>query len=98
MSMNLRCQAVYPDGATVPITLLQTTTSESWKIIGCAQDFSNHQGAEPYLTRYCESMLVRLVLHQDTKYVPTQLAAIRSVLDSVAEAVAKGATIEWYVI
>ncbi len=98
MSMNLYCEVTYPDGTTAPVPLWQTSTGDSWKIIGCAHDFSNHQGVEPYLTRYLESRLAHLAGSKDTEEVPVYLAHIRDTLDSIAKAIAEKAVVEWYVL
>lgn len=97
MSMNLNCVAIYPDGTTSTIPIWQTSTDESWDVIGCAHDFSNHQGAEPYLTLYLESRLKRLVRSADTSLASEYLMHIQEITLYVVTAVYKGATIEWYV-
>lgn len=98
MSMNLKCEARYPNDSSFAIPLCQTSTAESWEIIGCAHDFSDHQGVEPYLTRYLESRLKRLVRSADTSLASEYLTHIQEITMYIDNAVSKGAVIEWYVV
>lgn len=98
MSTNLGCRAIYPNGATSIIPLEQTSADELCEITGCMGSIINHQGVEPYLSRYLERRLKRLVRSADTSLASDYLVHIQEITMCVDIAVSKGAIIEWYVI
>lgn len=91
MSMNLTCQAVYPDGGTEQIDLWQTPTSVTWTLVNGQGDFGTYEGLD-MLLKY-----QNWVLSQDTD-LEDRVGHLQELTTHLLKATGRGGRIEWFVL
>ncbi len=92
MSMNLTCQAVYPDGYTEQINLWQTPTKVSWSLVGGQGDFGTYEGLD-MLLKYQNWVLTLLDMP-----VEDRVKHLSELNAHLLKATGRGGRIEWFVI